>query len=423
MQPDRLRLPLLLCLVLFAPAPLLADAYNDARRSLVEAYQAGDHAAMRVAARAALEARPDYPGGLYNLAFSETLDGDLDAAFDTLHRLAEMQVDFGIADTDEFAPLKEHSRWPDYARAIELASKPVGSPVVAITYDAARFVPEGIELDGAGGVYLGSIRDGRIVHVGDTATTLVEAGGMTHWSVFGMRRDGERGLWFASAHTPQFDGPRDRSAFRTGLFFFDFDASEITRQARLPVAGERQALGDLVIADANTIYTADQLDGVIYRYSIADDAYTILVDRGVLRSPQGLVLDASGDHLYVADYIGGLYRIALADGRVERLAVPSNVSPYGIDGLYRHGDTLVAVQNGVQPNRVLAMQLAADGRSIASGRILAMNHPEFDEPNLGVLDGNQFYFIANSHWNRFDRDNNLPDGLSGPIVMRIAVWP
>ena len=50
-----------------------------------------------------------------------------------------------------------------------------------------------------------------------------------------------------------------------------------------------------------------------------------------------------------------------------------------------------------------------------------MNHPDFDEPNLGQVVGDDFYVVANSHWNRFDKDNNLPEGLSGPIVLKLSL--
>ena len=50
-----------------------------------------------------------------------------------------------------------------------------------------------------------------------------------------------------------------------------------------------------------------------------------------------------------------------------------------------------------------------------------MNLPEFDEPTLGTIVGDHFYFVANSHWNRYDADNNLPDDLTGPIVLRLEL--
>jgi hypothetical protein len=103
------------------------------------------------------------------------------------------------------------------------------------------------------------------------------------------------------------------------------------------------------------------------------------------------------------------------------VAPPDSVSDYGIDGLYRHGNRLIAIQNGIQPHRVVAMKLSGDGLAIESSEILAMNLPEFDEPTLGTVVGDDFYFVANSHWNRFDADNNLPDDLVGPIVLKIGL--
>ncbi|MGB5719136.1 MAG: hypothetical protein WBM34_00455, partial [Woeseiaceae bacterium] len=99
------------------------------------------------------------------------------------------------------------------------------------------------------------------------------------------------------------------------------------------------------------------------------------------------------------------------------------VTDYGIDGLYRHGDELIVIQNGTQPNRVVAMQLGIDGLSITAGRTVAANLEEFDEPTLGLVSGSDFIFIANSHWNRFDAENRLPDGLSGPVILRIPLNP
>ena len=50
-----------------------------------------------------------------------------------------------------------------------------------------------------------------------------------------------------------------------------------------------------------------------------------------------------------------------------------------------------------------------------------MNLPEFDEPNLGVIRDGELLFIANSHWNRFDRDGKLPTDLTGPVVLALGL--
>jgi len=123
----------------------------------------------------------------------------------------------------------------------------------------------------------------------------------------------------------------------------------------------------------------------------------------------------------VADYIGGLYRVSLADGLRDRLIVPRDISDHGIDGLYRHGTELVAIQNGIRPHRVVAFQLSGDGLEIDSVRTLVANHELFDEPTLGVVQGDEFFFVANSHWNRFDEKNELPADLSGPTILKVSL--
>jgi sugar lactone lactonase YvrE len=187
----------------------------------------------------------------------------------------------------------------------------------------------------------------------------------------------------------------------------------------LPRVEGPQALGDLVFL-GDDILASDQLDGRLYRLDL-ESGYEVLLDRGRLKSPQGLVLDNAQRVLYVADYVGGLYRLDLESGDLRRFDDSPTASYYGIDGLYRHGDWLIAVQNGIRPNRVSAHRLSDDGERIVESRILLMNHPDFDEPTLGTIADGAFYLVANSHWNRFDRDNALPPDLAGPVILEVEL--
>lgn len=408
-----------LAAALTAP-PAHADAYADARQALVAAYQSSDFAAMETAARAALAARPEYPGALFNLALAQALNEDPDGSIRTLARLAARGVDFGVAEMEAFEAVRELEAWPSLAARLRALHDPVGELRVALQLEADRFVPEGIAMDPAGDIFLGSIHRGTLVNATRGGAILSERAG--HWSVFGMRFHPDGTLWFASAAVPQLENAGD-DAGRTGLFRFDLAAGRVTEAAELARAAHDQVLGDLVIADRDTIYTTDSLGGGVYRYRIDARRFETVVEPGVLGSPQGLVLDATGRHLYVADYIGGLYRVTLSDGAVQRLTVPGDVTDYGIDGLYRHGNTLIAIQNGIQPHRVAVFALDAEGVAVTGCRVLAANHPSFDEPTLGLVRGDTFFFVANSHWNRFDRDNALPDGLSGPTILEIGLLP
>ena len=407
----------LVCLAgaVFMATPLAAaDDYRDARAALVAAYQARDYDAMVVAAGKSLEARPGYPGALFNLALAHVLNGDPTKSLQTLELLVARSVDFGAIEMEEFAPLRELPGWTAYANRVEALYAPAGHASVALQLDDGQFVPEGVAVDDEGNIYLGSIRRGELRR---NAEVLSRRQG--HWSVFGMRLDDDGGLWFASAAVAQMsDVGGDKG--KTGLFRLDIKTGEVTRSALLPESDGEQLLGDLVIHD-NVVFSTDSLGGAVYRYDIDDGAFTAIVERGGLGSPQGLVLDDAREHLYVADYIGGVYRVSLDDGSMVRMSIPDAVTDYGIDGLYRYNNELIAIQNGIRPHRVVAFQLSDDGLSIASSRTLLANHEAFDEPTLGVVRGDDFYLVANSHWNRFDAESRLPEGLSGPIILKLRL--
>jgi hypothetical protein len=398
----------------------LADDYADARGELIAAYQAQDFAAMQLAASKALEARPGYPGALFNLAFAKALIEDHAGSLEILQRLADSGVDNGVADIEALAALQSLPEWPAYAKAVQALNEPVGDAAIAFRHSAGDFVPEGIAVDGDD-LLLGSIRFGFIERLGSQPATLSSPDAAGHWSVFGMRKGPAGGLWYVSAAVPEYANVDEESVGLTGLFRLDLETGETTVRAVLPKQDQSMVLGDLVFADDNTIYATESLTGALYRYTLDKGEFTQVIAPGTLRSMQGLVLDQSGDYLYVADYVGGLFRVQLEDYSVQRVAGGEDTTLFGIDGLYRYGNELIAIQNGIRPHRVVAFSLGEDGLSVTGTRVLARNLPDFDEPTLGTIVGDEFLFVANSHWGRFDRDGNLPEALTGPVILRIKL--
>lgn len=392
----------------------LADEYQDARAELVAAYQEQDFNKMVVAAEKSLKARPGYPGALFNLALAQALNRDVASSLSTLNILLEKGIDFGADEMDQFAALRDRPGWAAYTSAIEALYEPAGDATVALQLEDGRFVPEGVAVDMNGSVYVGSVLKGALYR---GAEVLSDRQG--HWSVFGMRFHDDGSLWFASAAVAEQEGVA-ADLGRTGLFRLDTKSGEITRSAELPRQDGEQLLGDLLI-QGDSVFSTDSLGGAVYRYDIDAHKFSTVVERGDLGSPQGLALDAAGENLYVADYIGGIYRVSLEDGSRTRLLLPESISDYGIDGLYRYNNELIAIQNGIRPHRVMAFRLSADGLGIDAARTLASNLDAFDEPTLGAVHGDIFYFVANSHWNQFDAEGKLPDGLSGPIILKLCL--
>ena len=329
-----------LALLTLVPQFAVADDYADARGRLFAAYQAEDYSAMIAAAQEALRARPGYPAAEFNLALAHALAGDPESALSGLNTLLRKRIDFGADELDEFAPLRELGGWAAYAEGLRKLREPQGSAELAYRLDDGLFVPEGVAIGSDGEFYVGSIRKGQLLRDG---RVLSDRQG--HWSVFGMRFHSDGSLWFASTAVAQLEDVGEDIG-KTGLFRIDTSTGDITSAALLPQFALEQGLGDLVIDD-NTIFTTDSLTGAVYRYDIERETFAELVPRGTLNSPQGLAFDDGGDHLYIADYTGGLYRVRLADGKLEKVLTPADISDHGIDGLYRYGDRLIAIQNGI----------------------------------------------------------------------------
>jgi hypothetical protein len=88
-----------------------------------------------------------------------------------------------------------------------------------------------------------------------------------------------------------------------------------------------------------------------------------------------------------------------------------------------HNNTLVAVQNGVSPARVVRFFLGKESDAIEKAEVLDRNHPDYDWPTLGVVAKGCFYYVANSQWNNFNTEGNVVDvdKLQHPIILKLKL--
>ncbi len=140
------------------------------------------------------------------------------------------------------------------------------------------------------------------------------------------------------------------------------------------------------------------------------------------RGTQGLAVTPDGRALYVSDY-RGLYRIDAATKRVTPLPVPADLALNGVDGLIFFEDSLIAIQNGIVPHRVIRLDLAPDGLGITRARILEMNHPAFDEPTLGTVAAGTLYFTANNQGHRYYDTKHpfKPEDLQDAVILKLSL--
>ncbi|MCA1780544.1 MAG: olfactomedin domain-containing protein [Xanthomonadaceae bacterium] len=89
------------------------------------------------------------------------------------------------------------------------------------------------------------------------------------------------------------------------------------------------------------------------------------------------------------------------------LRAPETLNLGGIDGLYSWQGSLVAIQNGISPNRILRLDLDESGTSVESIAPLSVALPEFETPTFGAMVDNRLVYLAASHWDKVD-ENGLP---------------
>jgi hypothetical protein len=410
---------------------LLLASVAGAQSSFIEHYKAAmdarsgrDYARMESELREALKQRPAHPTALYKLAAAQALRGQT-AAFETLDQLADMDLVFDPWSDPDFAALKGNDDFTSVRRAFARNKEPTGSLERMFRLRSATFIPEGIAYDSERDhFFIGSVHERRIQRIkrDDSEVDFIKPN-PDLWAVFGMATDERRELlWVATAAVPEMEDAKPEELGRTAIIGYDIDSGKQKHRFVLEDGAGPHQLGDLIVLDDGTIYTTDSDGGMLYELDPKAGKFKALTRPGQLSSPQGLVATRHEHELYVADYTQGLYRYEIKSGKLERLTTAEDVCVYGIDGLYRLDEDLIAIQNGIRPHRVVRLRIGSYGKRVRGLTVLAANHKSFDEPTLGVMVKRSLFFIANSQWGRFDKDHKLPppEQLRRPLVMRLT---
>jgi hypothetical protein len=292
----------------------------------------------------------------------------------------------------------------------EVKAEPIETSRVLATLPADVLLVEGAALDRASGrLFASSIVSKSLQEIGsDGALRHVELD--KPGSLAGMAFDEvRRTLWVASgiyAETP------DPGTGARGIFGVDLRSGETFRKA----TPEGATPGDIAIGPDGRLYASDALSGAIYSSSREIWQLWPLVEPGTFRSPQGIVPWDGG--LIVSDYAYGLAFVDRA-GKAWRMEADQPMILDGIDGMWRRGDTIVAVQNGMRPPRIVALAMARDGRRVTGLRVLERAHRAWTEPVGGSLAGDELIYVGTGQWDRFgEGGEQVPERPPVPTEIR-----
>lgn len=345
--------------------------------------------------------------------------GDNSRAFNMMLTMQQQGLTQDWDDIAETESLRQYNLYNHLNTLMKEAGQSFGSARTFSVLDSDIAMPEALAFDKASGrLFLGSARDGRILHTTDGKQWEEFSSPRKHgelMAVFDLDIDAERGhLWVATGAAPHFRGFRAADQGRTALLKFDLESGELLDVHRVVPDGNVRLLGSLAIAADGTVFAADTLVPTIFRLIPGERHPQRFFNHENFTSLRGLALSGDDERLYVADYeLGVLIVDTREQGRAWKLAVPETLNEGGIDGLYWWDNHLITIQNGIAPQRILRLQLGDDGLGVTAVAPLVAALPEFDTPTFGTLVDNTLYFLAGSHWGHVDprgrpRSGKLP---------------
>jgi hypothetical protein len=353
----------------------------------------------------AVALRPDHPRYLGALARLQAMTERSFDAITTLNRLARMGVFLDPQQDESFAPLHGSLDFSDVVLRLRANRDPLGAGHVLFELPAMTGIIEGVAFRATTGDYfLGDVRhrcvwlrrpDGSVQPFSPADAGLL--------GVFGLAVDETRGsLWAATTTVAEMEGYRPADRNRAALVEFALADGRIRRSAALPPDGAGHVIGDLTVAADGTVYATDSLSPVIWRLPPGAAQPQRWLESDEFESLQGLAIMPDGKALLVSDDGNGMFLIDLATRAIRRLAPPPDTTLVGIDGLAVAPDgSVIAVQNGIEPRRVVRLRIDATARAVSRLEVLERGHPAMADPTLGTLVGDRFVFVGTAGWDQF----------------------
>jgi len=358
------------------------------------------------------------------LASVEARLGRPEAALRRLERYAAMGLTANLAADSALAPLRGLPGWAPVAERIARNAEPVRRADTVVVLPSRDMMAEDIAYDPRSGrFFVSSMRERRILAVDRNGGTrdFVASGQDGIWAAVDLGVDARRRLLWVTTDALAFQvGYDSAEAGRAAIIAYDLGTGRLVRRIDAP-RDTAHFLGDLAVAPTGEVYVSDNTTRAVYVVRSDADSLEVLVPPGVLANPQNPALSPDGRRLFVADYLLGIAVVDLASRRVDWLPQPPDVATNGIDGLYVAGRSLIGVQNGTAPERIVRFPVDEGFTRILGWEVLEQN-PQLDEPTHGVVVGDAFYFIANSGDERA-RGATVRDDPAArpPAVMRVRL--
>jgi sugar lactone lactonase YvrE len=371
---------------------------------------------------AALKIQPKDPVLLYNLAADYAAKCERETTLALLRKVASKG---GGLDPDEyrgFAFLKDLPEFRAIVATIRRSNPPKVESLPAFIMQEPDLFPEGMAYAGySGRIYAGSVKR-KIVWTDKSGILheLVKPGQDGLGYVAGLHVDEARKeLWAVSSRFG--DAPATANMVQ-GLFRYDL----ATGRHLATISASTQSGGFLndvtLVPSSAAAFATNTVEGSVYSTAPDSPELQMFLPAGSVPGANGIALSDDEKILFVAGNFG-IYRVNLQTRSVAKLAKAAGVVDGSIDGLYFYRQSLIGIQNGIHPGRVMRFHLDAGLARITRAEVLETYNPRFENPTTGSLDGDSLLFLANTQLHKWSPGKSTPSpaGLQNIQILRLSL--
>lgn len=402
-----------------SPEPPAIDQFARLQQELRRTHDGGDTAAYLATSQAMYSFLNGSPRATLQLMSAETAAGQPDDALRSFAQFVAMgQANDEVLKAKSFDPLRG---LPGYQRIYAgMAANTTNTSTAKEAFRLAStvLVPEDIDYDPAAQrFYITTVLGKQILRADMAGHTTLFAGAPDQWPMLAIKIDSRRRvLWATEVALDGFATVAKEDWGRSAILQYDLRSGKLMHRIEGP---PKAALGDMALDASGDAIVSDGEQGGVYRIN-GSTQHIQRIDGGDFVSPQTPAALPDGKHLLVPDYVRGVGVLDLGTRRVTWIATEGKHALSGIDGLYVHGASLIATQNGTSPERVVRFTVDRAKSRILSESVIERATPTLGDPTHGVVVGDYFYYLANSGWDVLDDHGVIKEGktLTAPIVMR-----
>jgi hypothetical protein len=418
--------------------------YLELRKKMAEHAQKQDwQGARELLTEIGRELPAPTPRYFLSVASIEARLGHKAEALQWLDKFAATGLNFDLAKDDELKGLLADPAGQKIATQMKQRGLPKTGTELVCSLPQMDTMPEDIaylkssSAKSDGSFYVSSIQHHTLYRLslpkaGSKECTMQElplADDAKRWPTLAVSADPRRNvLWMTASAMPGFTGFAKEDESKVLLMEVDAASGKILHRFDPGTTGPA-VLGDMCVTEDGTVYVTDSIGGGVYR--LRGDPQTAKLEKIAdgLFSPQTPALARDGKRLFVADYTMGVAVIELPPAnaaasptaKVTYLPHPENVAVVALDGLYLSGDSLIGIQNGTDPVRILRLRLNHAQTEITGADIVEQATERMGDPTHAVTVDGWFYVSANVGWSKVDDNTGqLKPGekFAAPVLLR-----